>query len=73
MTIFLQNVSAFIEKAKDLLRGSDLSVPEITARVGYQDHSSFRRKSKNIVECSVAEYRLEAVRQKKRRMDRPEG
>ena len=54
-----------IEKAKELLRGSDLSVPEITLRVGYLDHSSFRRKFKSSVGCSMAEYRQQAEENQK--------
>ncbi|MEA3363217.1 MAG: helix-turn-helix domain-containing protein [Thermodesulfobacteriota bacterium] len=47
-----------IEKAKQLLIGSDQPLEEITATVGYVDLSSFRRLFRQIVGISPTVYRL---------------
>lgn len=46
-----------LEKARDLLENTDLTIQEIANQVGYWDHSSFRRKFKNQYEIGVSEYR----------------
>ena len=52
---FLQQIR--IDAAKRLLETSNLSVDQITERVGYNDTSSFRRLFKREVEISPSEYR----------------
>ena len=46
-----------INEAKRLLENSDLSIDDITNRVGYADVSSFRRLFKREVDLSPTEYR----------------
>ena len=46
-----------INEAKRLLENSDLSIDDITNRVGYTDVSSFRRLFKREVDLSPTEYR----------------
>lgn len=46
-----------LEKARELLETTELPVTEIVARVGYSDHSSFRRKFKAMYGYSVADCR----------------
>ena len=46
-----------VEKAKELLESTDLSVERIVGEVGYQDVSAFRRLFARIVGLSPAQYR----------------
>lgn len=46
-----------MEKAKELLRETDMSIAEITTQVGYLDASSFRRKFRALQGISAQEYR----------------
>ncbi|MFS0725397.1 helix-turn-helix domain-containing protein [Paenibacillus sp. 1P07SE] len=46
-----------IEKAKELLRTTDLPVKEIVERIGYKDVSNFIRKFKHSVRLTPIEYR----------------
>lgn len=46
-----------MNKAKELLRSTDLSIREIVGLVGYVDDSSFRRKFKALYGTSAMEYR----------------
>ena len=48
-----------LEKARELLTATDLPVAEIAQRVGYCDHSSFRRKFKAQYGASVSDFRRE--------------
>ena len=48
-----------LEKARELLTATDLPVAEIAQRVGYCDHSSFRRKFKAQYGVSVSDFRRE--------------
>lgn len=48
-----------LEKARELLTTTDLPVAEIAQRVGYCDHSSFRRKFKAQYGVSVSDFRRE--------------
>lgn len=47
-----------IEHAKYLLRGSDLSIGDIAAKVGYYNYSSFNRSFKKITGKSPQEWKL---------------
>ena len=46
-----------LQKACEMLTKTQFPVTEITTRVGYTDHSSFRRKFKAQYGISVTEYR----------------
>lgn len=46
-----------LEKAKELLENTDLTIQEIANQVGYWDHSSFRRKFRSQYDIGVSEYR----------------
>lgn len=46
-----------LDKAKSLLRNSDLSIDEISVKVGYQTPSSFRRKFKAEMGVTPSQYR----------------
>ncbi len=46
-----------LSKAKQLLEQTDLSIEEISLRVGYENPSSFRRKFKETVGVSPSQYR----------------
>lgn len=46
-----------IERSKDLLEGARLPVPEVAARVGYQDRVAFGRQFKKAVGMSPGAYR----------------
>ncbi len=46
-----------LEKARELLENTDLPITEIVSRVGYSDHSSFRRKFKAVYGYSVSDCR----------------
>ena len=55
---YIQYVSKLrMEKARQLLRETELSVQEITERVGYVDGVSFSRKFKKVFLISPSEYR----------------
>ena len=47
-----------LEKAKELLAHSDMSVDEISTAVGYLNSSSFRRKFKQETGLTPSQYRL---------------
>ncbi|MBN2533424.1 MAG: response regulator transcription factor [Spirochaetales bacterium] len=47
-----------MEKAKELLDNSDLTVNEIAYKTGYQNTESFVRIFKKLQECTPSEYRL---------------
>ncbi|MDK9735940.1 AraC family transcriptional regulator [Vibrio sp. D404a] len=49
--------AARLAKAKELLEGSEQSVPEICWQVGYSDRSNFNRAFKKRVEMTPANYR----------------
>jgi AraC-like DNA-binding protein len=46
-----------VEKAKTLLTTTGLTINELTEAVGYIDSSSFNKKFKSIVGCSLGAYR----------------
>lgn len=54
-----------LSKAKQLLEQSDLSIEEISIRVGYENPSSFRRKFKETVGVSPSQYRSGAGKPEK--------
>ncbi|MGN6714545.1 helix-turn-helix domain-containing protein [Anaerocolumna jejuensis] len=47
-----------LEKAKDMLRNTDLSIDEISIRIGYLNPSSFRRKFKQTMNTTPSHYRI---------------
>src|SRR5439155_16707837 len=46
-----------VEQAKDLLKGTNLSLTEIAERVGYADPFSLSKAFKRFLGCSPQEYR----------------
>ncbi len=52
---YVQNLR--IEQSKRLLEASDLAVDEVSANVGYEDHSFFRRLFKRLTGLTPAAYR----------------
>ncbi|MGB8454067.1 MAG: AraC family transcriptional regulator [Anaerocolumna sp.] len=48
-----------LERAKDLLKNTDMPIDEISIAVGYVNSSSFRRKFKQTMNVTPTQYRLE--------------
>lgn len=59
-----ENISDYVwqlrlEKAKELLKNTDMPIDEISVTVGYLNPSSFRRKFKQTMNVTPSHYRLE--------------
>ena len=52
---YLQHIR--IDKACELLTGTDLSITEISALVGYTDYRFFNKSFKKITGCTAQQYR----------------
>ena len=46
-----------IEKAKDYLKGTELSIKEVSYMVGYTDPNYFSKMFKKITGCTASEYK----------------
>ena len=55
-----------MDKAKELLRDSDLPIKEIAVKVGYFDSSSFIRRFRQNTSMTPAQYRQSEREQKNR-------
>ena len=47
-----------LEKAKDMLKNTELSIDEISIKIGYLNPSSFRRKFKQTMNVTPSQYRI---------------